>query len=73
MVDLSQTAIGNRPLAVSFERASELTDISKNSLRRYARSGRLKTTRVGRRRIIPFGALRDLVQNGLDSSPGETL
>jgi excisionase family DNA binding protein len=71
MLDLSQTAVG-RPLAVSFERASELTSLSKNSLRRYARSGQLKTVRIGRRRIVPFSALHDLLQNGLDSSSGKT-
>jgi excisionase family DNA binding protein len=71
MID-SQSAIGTRPLAVSFARAAELTSLSKNSLRRYARSGRLKTTRIGRRRIIPLAGLNELIQNGLDSSSGET-
>ncbi len=71
MLDLAQTVVG-RPLAVSFERASELTSLSKNSLRRYARSGRLKTVRIGRRRVVPFSALHDLLQNGLDSSSGKT-
>jgi excisionase family DNA binding protein len=67
-----QTATIDRPLAVSFARASELTSISKNSLRKAARNGVLPTVRWGRRRIIPFAALNDLLRNGLgnDSSPG---
>jgi helix-turn-helix protein len=57
--------IGDRPLAVSFAKAAELTSVSKNSLRRYAKCGRLKTITLGRRRIIPFAALNDLLRNGL--------
>lgn len=66
MVNMPAT-IGDRPLAVSFERASQLTSISKNSLRRYAKSGRLKTATLGRRRIIPLNALQDLLQSGMDA------
>jgi excisionase family DNA binding protein len=62
---VSADAIGDRPLAVSFERAAQLTSVSKNSLRRYAKSGRLRTVTLGRRRIIPFAALNDLLRNGL--------
>jgi excisionase family DNA binding protein len=58
-------ANGDRPLAVSFARAAELTSVSKNSLRRFAKTGRLRTVRLGRRRIIPFAALNDLLRNGL--------
>jgi excisionase family DNA binding protein len=60
-----QVAITDRPIAVSFERASQLTSISKNSLRRAAKNGALRTVRFGRRRIIPFSALNDLLRNGL--------
>lgn len=65
-------AIGDRPLAVSFAKAAELTSVSKNSLRRIAKTGRLRTVRLGRRRIIPYAALNDLLRNGLgneNSSP----
>jgi excisionase family DNA binding protein len=67
-----QVAITDRPIAVSFERASQLTSISKNSLRRAAKNGVLRTVRFGRRRIIPFAALNDLLQHGLsnENSPG---
>jgi excisionase family DNA binding protein len=65
-------SVGDRPLAVSFARAAELTSVSKNSLRRFAKSGRLRTIRLGRRRIIPYAALNDLLRNGLSNeSPGQ--
>jgi excisionase family DNA binding protein len=54
---------GFRPIAVSFTRASELTSLSKNSLRRLAKEGTLRTATVGRRRIIPFSALQDLLRS----------
>jgi excisionase family DNA binding protein len=60
-------SVGTQPLAVSFARAAELKSVSKNSLRRFAKSGRLRTIRLGRRRIIPFAALNDLLRNGLSS------
>jgi excisionase family DNA binding protein len=64
-MSMSQVAIGDRPLAVNFTKASELTSISKSSLRRYAREGKLRTVRCGRRRIVPFAALTELLRNGL--------
>jgi excisionase family DNA binding protein len=57
-------ALEDRPLAVSFEKASQLTSISKNSLRRAAKNGALQTFRFGRRRIIPYDALRALIREG---------
>ncbi len=63
---------GDRPLAVSFTRASELIGVSKASLRRYARLGKLRTVKFGRRRIVPFAALTELLRSGLrDSSSSE--
>jgi hypothetical protein len=53
-----------RPMGVSFERAAELTSLSQNSLRRLAKRGTLRTTVVGKRRIIPVSALYQLVENG---------
>jgi excisionase family DNA binding protein len=61
-------AVGDRPLAVSFAKAAELTSVSKASLRRAARDGKLRTVRFGRRRIIPFNSLSDLFRNGPDAS-----
>jgi excisionase family DNA binding protein len=56
------------PLAVNFTRASELTSMSKNSLRRMAKSGRLRTITLGRRRVVPYDALKELVASGTDQS-----
>jgi hypothetical protein len=50
------------PISVDFPRAAELTSLSVNSLRRYARTGRLKTILVGRRRVIPIVALHQLLE-----------
>lgn len=50
------------PLAVSFTRAAELTSVSRNGLRRLAKDGRLRTVQLGRRRLIPYSALQDLVR-----------
>jgi excisionase family DNA binding protein len=51
-------------LSVSFKEAAEITSVSRSTLRRQAASGRLKTIRLGRRRVIPFEALKDLIREG---------
>ncbi len=56
--------IESMPLAVSFARASEMMSVSRNTLRRFAKDGRLRTVRLGRRRVIPFDALTDLIREG---------
>src|SRR5882762_9220860 len=56
--------IPDQPLSVSFKVAAALTSVSRNTLRRYAKSGRLRTVRLGRRRVIPFDALKNLIQEG---------
>jgi excisionase family DNA binding protein len=61
----------NLPLAVSFVRAAELTSVSRNTLRRFAKSGRLRTVRLGRRRVIPIDALRDLIREGTEGPSRE--
>jgi len=49
-------------LAVDFKTASRLTTLSESSLRRLARSGQLRTRKVGKnRRVIPVSELRNLV------------
>jgi excisionase family DNA binding protein len=67
---MSSRSFTPSPLAVSFARAAEITSLSKNSLRRFAKSGRLRTVRLGRRRLIPFEALSELIQNGNEAKPG---
>jgi excisionase family DNA binding protein len=60
-VEQEQITVG-RPLAVSFSRAAEMTSLSKLSLRRLSKNGRLRTARIGRRRIIPYSALIELLE-----------
>jgi excisionase family DNA binding protein len=50
------------PLSVSFKEAAEITSVSRSTLRRYATSGRLRTSRIGRRRVIPYDALQKLIE-----------
>ena len=60
------------PLSVSFSRAAELTSMSKNTLRRMAKSGRLRTITLGRRRVVPYDALKELVSSGTNESTAAT-
>jgi excisionase family DNA binding protein len=52
------------PLAVGYRKAAQLTDVSKASLRRAARDGRLRTVRIGSRVVIPFDALKAFIAAG---------
>ena len=53
------------PLVVSFRQAVELTTLSRHTLLQLSREGILATTKVGRRRLIPLTALRELLQRGV--------
>ena len=55
-------------LAVTIAEASRMTSLSKGTLRSYARTGRIRTVKVGRRRIVPISALENLVRSGIDTS-----
>jgi excisionase family DNA binding protein len=52
------------PLSVSFKEAAEITSVSRSTLRRHAKDGRLRTVRLGRRRVIPYEALQELIREG---------
>ena len=52
------------PLSVSFKEAAEITSVSRSTLRRHAKDGRLRTVCLGRRRVIPYDALQDLIREG---------
>jgi excisionase family DNA binding protein len=54
-------------LAVTIAEASRMTSLSRGTIRSYARTGRIKTVKVGRRRIVPISALERLVRLGVDS------
>jgi excisionase family DNA binding protein len=57
-------------LSVSFKEAAQVTSVSKTTLRRYAKDGRLRTVRLGRRRVIPYDALKELIRDGSTETPG---
>jgi excisionase family DNA binding protein len=52
-------------LAVTTKEASRITSISPGTFRHYARIGKIKVVKVGRRTIIPISTLRDLVHAGV--------
>jgi excisionase family DNA binding protein len=54
-------------IAVSIAEASRMTSLSRGTLRAYARKGRIKVTKVGRRTIVPVSTLREIVYSGIDS------
>jgi predicted site-specific integrase-resolvase len=60
----------DKPLAVDFTRAAAMTSLSKVTLRRYAKEGKIRTVLCGRRRIIPFAQLAQLVQHGVADEVG---
>ena len=51
-------------LAVTIAEAARLTTLSRSSIRNYAKAGTIRTTQVGRRRLIPLAVLHDLVRRG---------
>jgi excisionase family DNA binding protein len=48
----------------SISDASEQSDLSRSTLYNFIKDGRLKTVKVGGRRLIPDQSLRDLLQIG---------
>jgi len=61
-------------LTVSFEEAEKATGVSRFTLRKFAKTGRLKVVRVGRRVVVPISELERMFSPGAISSlkPGET-
>lgn len=68
---MSTIAIPADRLAVTVSEAARMTSLSRGTIRAYARAGRIKTVKIGRRRIVPVAALKDLVREGID--PAETV
>jgi excisionase family DNA binding protein len=54
-------------MAVTVSEAARLTSLSRGTIRNYARHGRIKVVKVGRRTIVPIGTLQSLVREGLNS------
>lgn len=48
-------------LTLSVEEAAKLTSLSKPTINRYIASGKIKSKRVGRRRLIDARSLREFV------------
>jgi excisionase family DNA binding protein len=46
--------------------AARLTSLSRGTIRNYARVGRIKVIKIGRRTIVPIATLQDLVRTGLN-------
>lgn len=56
------TAVSDRPIAVSIARAATLVGVSRATIRTFAKSGRLRVARLGRRVIVPMNSLEQLVR-----------
>ena len=63
---------GLRPLAVSLAEAARLVSLSKFTLRRRIKDGRLKATRVGNRWIVPVIELQRFVSDGTSDRERQT-
>jgi excisionase family DNA binding protein len=50
------------PIAVGIKEAAVMIGVSPNTIRRQIASGRLQTAQIGRRRVVPIDALRELVE-----------
>jgi excisionase family DNA binding protein len=58
-------------LAVTIAEAARMTSLSRGTIRGYARTGQLKTVKIGRRRIVPISALESLVRLGVVDTSSE--
>jgi len=55
----------DRPIAVSVGRAATLVGVSRSTIRSFAKTGRLRVARLGRRVIVPLNALEQLVRESI--------
>lgn len=51
-----------RSLSIGFADAARLTGVSQRTLRRLAAQGKLRTTKLGARRVVSVASLQELVQ-----------
>jgi excisionase family DNA binding protein len=64
---MSTIEIPAERLAVTIAEAARMTTLSRSSLRNYAKTGTLRTAKVGRRILIPLSALHELMRRGAPS------
>jgi excisionase family DNA binding protein len=50
------------PLSVSLKEAAATLGVSASTVRRLSKAGNVRTIRLGRRRMIPFESLEELIQ-----------
>ena len=63
---MNNNAIPKDRLAVSVSEAAKMTTLSRGTIRSYARSGRIKAVKVGRRTLVPITTLEDLIREGVE-------
>lgn len=63
---MNNSAIPKDRLAVSVSEAAKMTTLSRGTIRSYARSGRIKAVKVGRRTLVPVTTLRNLIREGIE-------
>jgi excisionase family DNA binding protein len=59
---MEQSVIGNRPLAVSVRKASELLGLSRTTVWGFVRTGELGSAKLGRRVLVPVSAIEKLLR-----------
>jgi excisionase family DNA binding protein len=56
---------------VPIDKAAELLGISPWTVRKYLHDNKLRSVRIGRRRLIEESELRRIIERGRDPEPGE--
>lgn len=57
------------PVAVSMEQGAALLGVAPNTLEEFARSGQLRTFRMGRRRLVRVEALKEFARQAEEREP----
>jgi excisionase family DNA binding protein len=58
-------------LTVSIKHAADLIDVNKRTMWRLIADGRVETIKVGRRRLVLYSSLEELVQENARREPGK--
>ena len=54
-----------QPVTVGIDQAAAMLSLSKHTIRKYEREGKIKSTRVGTRVLIPFKEITRIAEEGL--------